>query len=175
MSCLSSCARSVAELELQELLLPENPRLDQLGSEFLWAMKGKHRTVKRILKRHYGLLDQHSLGDWNFLLLIFQERETGQRWHFLIFEGWLCSLAHFFLEAFNSHSRSSDVWLKIILFFPLTNIWILQASNKLVFIKALWAGYSMFSCLFPRKYLCWSWSKAGCHTHVGQDGIASLG
>lgn len=50
--------------------------------------------------------------------------------------------------------------------FAFTNIWILEARNKLVFIKTLWAGYSTFSCLFPRKCLWWleagSWPWPSC-------------
>lgn len=63
---------------------------------------------------------------------------------------------YFFVEAFNSHSWSPDVWLRIVFFFSLANIWVLKARNKLMLIKTLWADYSMFSCLFSWKCLCWS-------------------
>lgn len=60
----------------------------------------------------------------------------------------------FFLKAFNSHSWSPDVWIKIVFFS--SNIWVLETRNKRMFMKTLWAGYSMFSYLFPWKCLCWS-------------------
>lgn len=121
-----------------------------MGGGCLWCARDKQRAVKRFSRRiHGGVVGQCSLGAWSLLLLMFLEREKGQRrWFFFFFNFWGLALQPSLSFFWNQLGVIADSQMcgwnnLVLLIFRYKN-----TRNKLWFRKMLWANYCNISCLF---------------------------